>query len=252
MRTYGLIGYPLGHSFSRKFFTEKFVREQKEEQYVNFEIFPIDGVIDIVLSQEDLAGLNVTIPYKTRIIPFLDELDHISQAVGAVNTIRIERSAKGRVYLKGFNTDVAGFTESLKPLLKAHHRKALVLGTGGASRAVKYALGEMGITSLMVSRSEIAENIVSYSHLTAGIISEYKLIINTTPLGTFPDREKLPLIPYGFLTGDHLLYDLVYNPPQTRFMEEGLKRGATVKNGYEMLELQALKAYEIWNTEQGA
>ncbi len=247
MRTYGLIGYPLGHSFSSRFFTEKFAREQKQEKYLNFEISTIDRVIDVILSHCELVGLNVTIPYKSQIIPFLDELDDTSRAIGAVNTIRIERRSHGRIYLKGFNTDVYGFEESIRPILKPWHKKALVLGSGGASKAVLYVFEKMGIGTSLVSRKQNQEKTLTYSELTREIMSENTIIINTTPLGTYPETGLFPEIPYGYLTEKHLLYDLVYNPPITEFIKRGLDKKVTIKNGYEMLELQALKAYEIWN-----
>ena len=247
MRTYGLIGYPLGHSFSRRFFSEKFTLENKHEQYLNFEIFPIDGVLDIILNNPELVGLNVTIPYKTQIIPFLEVLDETATAIGAVNTIRIERHEHGRLFLKGFNTDVYGFEESLLPMLKPHHKKALVLGTGGASRAIVFVLEKLGIETLTVSR-RVVPGAVTYNDLTREIMNGHTVIVNTTPLGTAPDTCAYPGIPYEYITERHLFYDLVYNPSLTMFMEKGLQMGAAVKNGYEMLELQALKSYEIWNS----
>jgi shikimate dehydrogenase len=247
MRTYGLIGYPLGHSFSRRFFTEKFALENKHEQYLNFEISPIDGVLDIILDNPELVGLNVTIPYKTLIIPFMEVLDETAMTIGAVNTIRIERHEHGRLFLKGFNTDVYGFEVSLRPMLKPHHRKALVLGTGGASRAILFVLEKLGIETLTVSRRMIP-GAVTYKELTPEIMNDHTVIINTTPLGTAPDTGTYPDIPYEYASDRHLFYDLVYNPAMTLFMEKGLQTGAAVKNGYEMLEMQALKSYEIWNS----
>lgn len=249
MRTYGLIGYPLGHSFSRQFFTRKFEQEGKAEQYLNFEIQPVDEVIRIIHNHPELAGLNVTIPYKTKIIPLIDILDETSGIIGAVNTIKITRPEPGKVLLKGFNTDVFGFMNSLRPLLKPHHNHALVLGSGGASRAVLHTLGQLDIRYLVVSRKLIPGETISYAELDQDLMNTYTLIINTTPLGTFPDTDSCPEIPYHYLTSRHLLYDLVYNPPETRFMQLGRLNQATVKNGYEMLELQALKSYEIWNTD---
>ena len=182
MRTYGLLGYPLGHSFSRRFFTEKFALENKAEQYLNFEISPIDGILDIVYGHPGLAGLNITIPYKTLIIPFLDELDETSRLIGAVNTIRIEHRENDRVYLKGYNTDVFGFEQSLRPMLKPLHRKALVLGTGGASKSVLFVFEKLGIETKLVSRNAIQDVTLSYGQLTRDIIEDYTIIINTTPL----------------------------------------------------------------------
>jgi shikimate dehydrogenase len=247
MRTYGLIGYPLGHSFSRRFFTEKFEQLGKNEQYLNFEIPEISLLPGIISENQDLLGLNVTIPYKTAVIPFLDELDDIAAAIGAVNTILIERVSGENIRLKGYNTDVYGFMMSLRPLLCDGHNHALVLGTGGASKAVHYALKELGITSVPVSRNEGNAGMLTYDRLNREIIDTHRLIINTTPLGTYPDTGTFPEIPYAFITPEHLLYDLVYNPPLTSFLERGQKQGAAVKNGYEMLELQALQSYAIWN-----
>ncbi len=246
MRSYGLIGYPLGHSFSRTFFSEKFAREDKNEQYLNFEISDISMVEDLILSHPDLVGLNVTIPYKTAIIPFLNEIDEVALKIGAVNTVLIERSSGNRPLLRGYNTDAYGFLNSLKPHLKPYHDKALVLGTGGASKAVVYALRELGITYTLVSRSAI--NLLSYKEITREVMEEHTLLINTTPLGTFPDTNSKPDIPYQWVTQHHLLYDLVYNPPMTSFLQEGVARNAQVINGYEMLVLQALRAYDIWNS----
>jgi shikimate dehydrogenase len=246
MRSYGLIGYPLGHSFSRKFFTEKFLRENKQEQYLNFEIPEISMFPSVIAGNEDLAGLNVTIPYKEKVLSFLDYLDPVAAEIGAVNTIRIVRKPEG-ISLEGYNTDVFGFSESLKPLLLPHHRKALVLGSGGASKAVKYSLNLLGIEWLQVSRDSSREGSVSYDYLDQQIMEEYTLIVNTTPLGTFPDISAFPQIPFNHITARHMLYDLVYNPAETRFLALGKEKGATIKNGVEMLELQAIRSYEIWN-----
>jgi len=247
MRTYGLIGYPLGHSFSRRFFSAKFALENKHEQYLNFEISPIDGVLDIILDNPELVGLNVTIPYKTQIIPFLEQLDETALAVGAVNTVRIERHEHGRLFLKGFNTDVYGFEESLRPMLQPHHRKALVLGTGGASKAVLFALKKLGIAPLAVSR-RVIPGTITYNEITREIMNNHTVIVNTTPLGTYPDTGTYPGIPYEYASDRHLFYDLVYNPEVTLFLEKGLQMGAAGMNGHEMLEFQALKSYEIWNS----
>jgi shikimate dehydrogenase len=246
MRSYGLIGYPLGHSFSKKFFTEKFLAENKQEQYLNFEIPEISILPSVIAGNKDLAGLNVTIPYKEAVLEYLDHLDPVAAEVGAVNTIRIVRKLEG-ISLEGYNTDVYGFSESLKSLLQPDHRKALVLGSGGASKAVKYALDRLGVEWLQVSRNGKKENVVSYDNLDRQKIDEYTIVINTTPLGTYPDTDTYPPIPYSFLTPLHLLYDLVYNPAETRFLALGKEKGATIKNGVEMLELQAIRSYDIWN-----
>ncbi|HPT32477.1 MAG TPA: shikimate dehydrogenase [Prolixibacteraceae bacterium] len=246
MRTYGLIGYPLGHSFSRKFFTEKFLRENLQEQYLNFELDDIALLPGIIGAHPELAGLNVTIPYKEKVLPYLGRLDPVSTAIGAVNTIRIIRNQEG-ILLEGYNSDVYGFSESLKPLLKTFYRKALVLGTGGASKAVTFALDRLGIEWLQVSRNNIGMKCISYDDLDLQTIRQHPIIINTTPLGTFPDTGTYPLIPYNLITQEHLLYDLVYNPAESLFLKYGKEQGAAIKNGYEMLELQALMSYDIWN-----
>jgi shikimate dehydrogenase len=246
MRSYGLIGFPLGHSFSRQFFTEKFRRENKQEEYLNFEIPEISILPSVVSSHPGLLGLNVTIPYKEQVLHFMDRLDEIAGAIRAVNTIRILRNAQG-FSLEGFNTDVYGFTGSIRPLLKPHHRKALILGTGGASKAVTYSLEKLGMEWLQVSREIKNEKCIPYRSLDKELMREYTVIVNTTPLGTYPETEAFPPIPYDLLTPHHLLFDLVYNPAETRFLSMGKERGAVVKNGYEMLELQAIRSYEIWN-----
>lgn len=247
MKKYGILGYPLAHSFSKRFFTEKFDREKVDATYENFEIDNIEKFREITEKNWNLIGLNVTIPYKEQVIPYLNELDEAAQEIGAVNTIRITR-AEDTLYLKGFNTDVHGFENSLKPLLKPHHKKALILGTGGASKAVKYVLSKLGIDFISASIEELKENEIRYEDIDAQIMAERLLIINATPLGTFPDVETAPKIPYELLTENHLLFDLVYNPETTKFMKMGAEKDATVKNGYEMLQLQALKSYEIWNS----
>ena len=248
MKKYGLIGFPLTHSFSKRFFTEKFETEKTDSAFENFEINNISKFTEIIINNPELVGLNVTIPYKEQVIPFLDELNDSSREIGAVNTVKITRSGN-RFHLKGFNTDVFGFETSLKPLLKDHHKKALILGTGGASKALKYVLGKLGIKFISASIEELKENEIRYEAIDEKIMSERLLIINATPLGTYPKVETFPNIPYQFITNKHLLFDLVYNPEVTQFMAKGLEKGATVKNGYEMLLNQALKSYEIWNTE---
>lgn len=246
MRTYGLIGYPLGHSFSRRFFTEKFQAENKPEQYLNFEIPAISRLAEVVDSLSELAGLNVTIPYKEQVMPFLHKLDSISEAIGAVNTIRIS-GPQGSRFLEGFNTDVAGFTGSLQPLLTSWHRKALVLGTGGASKAVTFSLERLGIEWIRVSRKPEGNAMISYGEITPDLLDSHTLIINTTPLGTFPNVNDCVDIPYEALTNRHLLFDLVYNPAETKFLSLGRSKGASIRNGYKMLEIQALESYRIWN-----
>jgi len=248
MKQYGLIGYPLTHSFSKKHFTEKFETGKIDSSYNNFEIDSISKFPEIIAANPGLVGLNVTIPYKEQVIPFLDELNDAAREIGAVNTVKITRTASG-VFLKGFNTDTYGFETSLKPLLQPYHKKALILGTGGASKALKYVLKKLGIEFVSASIEELKENEIRYDDINENVMEERLLIINATPLGTFPKVEGCAKIPYEFLTPRHLLFDLVYNPDITRFMAQGIEKGATVKNGYEMLLLQAKKSYEIWNEE---
>ncbi len=246
MKQYGLIGYPLTHSFSKRFFTEKFENEMVDARYTNFEIDTIEKFPDIIQSYPDLTGLNVTIPYKEQIIPFLEEIDDAARKAGAVNTIKIVRNSGG-VQLKGFNTDTWGFENSLRPLLKNHHTNALILGTGGASKAIKYVLNKLGIQYISASIEELNENEIRYEEINRSLMEENLLIINATPLGTYPNVDTFPPIPYEHITEKHLLFDLVYNPGITKFLEKGKKRGAAIKNGYEMLIGQANKSYEIWN-----
>lgn len=246
MDTYGLIGYPLKHSFSRAFFTEKFTKEEINAVYLNFEIENISLFPDIIRFHPSLRGLNVTLPYKQQIIPFLDEIDPRAQAIGAVNVIKILRK-NGKTKLVGYNSDIIGFQSSISPLInKDIHHKALILGTGGASKAVFNGLEALGIESIFVSRTPKAEQL-SYLEIDQDIINNYKVIVNTSPLGTFPNVEDAPDIPYHLLSNDHVLYDLVYNPAESKFLQLGKQQGATIKNGAEMLELQAREAWEIWN-----
>jgi shikimate dehydrogenase len=248
MKKYGLIGYPLTHSFSKRYFTQKFEQEKIDSTYENFEIDNISKFTEIIINNPELVGLNVTIPYKELVIPFLDELNESAREIGAVNTVKITRSGSN-IHLKGFNTDTFGFETSLKPLLKEHHKKALILGTGGASKALKYVLRKLGIEFISASIEDLKENEIRYEAIDEKMMSERLLIINATPLGTYPKVETFPNIPYKLIAEKHLLFDLVYNPEVTQFMAKGLENGATVKNGYEMLLQQALKSYEIWNTE---
>lgn len=246
MKQFGLIGYPLGHSFSKNFFNEKFHSENIDAEYVNFEIPTIEDFPKVVASHPNLVGLNVTIPYKEKVISYLDELDKDAASIGAVNVIRIIRN-KGKVMLKGYNSDVLGFTQSIEPLLERHHTKALILGTGGASKAVNYSLRKLGLDTLFVSRSRRNESTITYSDLTPERMEEYKVIVNCTPVGMYPQADLCPDIPYELITPKHLLYDLLYNPNTTLFMKRGADQGATVKNGLEMLLLQAFGAWDIWN-----
>lgn len=249
MKKYGLIGYPLTHSFSKRFFTEKFESEKIDSTYDNFEIDTIQKFPEIIKNNPEVIGLNVTIPYKEQVIQFLDDLNDSAHEIGAVNTVKVIRSESG-IKLKGFNTDTFGFEKSLKPLLKEYHKKALILGTGGASKALKYVLKKLGIEYISASIEELKENEIRYDEIDAKMMAERLLIINATPLGTYPKTETFPSIPYEFISDKHLLFDLVYNPEVTQFMAKGKACGATVKNGYEMLLGQALKSYEIWNSNE--
>lgn len=243
-KVYGLIGYPLVHSFSKNYFNQKFQLENINAEYVNFEIPDVGDLMEIVAENENLCGLNVTIPYKEQVIPFLDEIDDEAREVGAVNVIKFIRS-KGELKLKGFNSDIIGFTDSIKSMLKPYHTAALVLGTGGAAKAVSYSLRKLGLEVQMVSRRKSAETLV-YEELTKNDMKMHKVIVNTTPLGMYPDVDSCPDIPYKYLTPQHLCYDLLYNPDETKFMRMAREAGAEVKNGLEMLLLQAFASYAIW------
>ncbi len=276
MTTYGLIGYPLGHSFSRKFFTEKFEKEGIDAQYLNFEIPSIEEFPEIIKNNPELRGLNVTIPYKQQVMQYLDDISEEAKAIGAVNVVRIERPSpqpspimgretmrnagnkpdglpiKGdmseglRGSLIGYNSDVIGFVESIRPLLKAHHKKALILGTGGASKAIRYGLEKkLGMKTLFVSRSA-REGMITYEEVTAEVLKEYEVIVNCSPVGMYPHVDECPALPYEAMNENNLLYDLVYNPLETLFMKKGAEQGATVKNGLEMLHLQAIASWKFW------
>lgn len=246
MRTFGLIGYPLAHSFSKKFFTEKFQEEGiAGHQYELFPIENIAAVVSLIAADDSLSGLNVTIPHKVGVMAYLNELDPAAETIGAVNCISIQHQ-DGKTWLKGYNTDAYGFQESLRPYLKKHHTHALILGDGGAAKAVKYVLDQLQLTYLSVVRSA-APDAILYSELTAEIFQQYQVIINTTPLGTFPNTEAAPAIPYEWITDQHLAYDLVYNPEETEFLKRAKAKGAAIKNGFEMLQLQAERSWFIWN-----
>lgn len=247
MEKYGLVGYPLGHSFSKNFFNEKFKNENIDAEYVNFEIPSIGDFPKILAENTGLKGLNVTIPYKEKVISFMDELSEEARAIGAVNVVRITKK-HGTVYLKGYNSDVIGFTGSIEPLLEKHHRKALILGTGGASKAIHYGLYKMGIDTKFVSRTP-HENMFTYEQLNEQVLKEYNIIVNCSPVGTFPHSDECPNIPYEHLNASHLLYDLVYNPEETLFLKKGRERGCITKNGLEMLILQAYAGWNFWHTE---
>ena len=245
MKKYGLLGYPLGHSFSRNYFNQKFEAERIDAEYLNFEIPEIKEIKNVIKENPELNGLNVTIPYKEQVIPYLDDLDVDARLIGAVNVIKFSKGLFGKVKLKGYNSDIIGFKQSIEPLLKEHHRKALILGTGGASKAVFQGLKQLGVASTFVSR-KAKEYCITYEEITPKVMEQYTVIVNTTPLGMYPNVNACPDIPYDLLTSDHLLYDLLYNPDETLFMRKGKEKGAVVKNGLEMLLLQAFAAWEIW------
>jgi shikimate dehydrogenase len=239
---YGLIGKNIAYSFSRNYFTEKFRKLELDNTYENFDIEDLSKFPDSIQNNPNLKGLNVTIPYKEAVIPYLDGLSETAQKIGAVNTIQIKNRK-----LTGHNTDYYGFQKSLEPLLKPNHKKALILGTGGASKAVAFALDTLGISYRFVSRTQQV-NAVGYESLTKDVFNNHQIIINTTPIGTFPNTSDCPNIPYDMLTPSHIAFDLIYNPAETEFLKKAKSFGATTKNGLEMLELQAEKAWEIWNS----
>ncbi|TAJ08063.1 shikimate dehydrogenase [Marinilabiliaceae bacterium JC017] len=248
MKTFGLIGYPLTQSFSQKYFSEKFQKEEIDARYLNFPIPSIKEFQELLKHHAYICGLNVTIPYKEQVIPYLNSLDETAAKIGAVNVIKVNWVNKKPI-LKGYNSDIIGFKKSLEPLLKTQHQKALILGTGGASKAVAFALSQLGITYRYVSRTPDKSAVVGYNQITEEILSEYKLIINSTPLGMFPKTDVCPAIPYQAATPEHLFYDLIYNPEETLFMTKAKENGAVIKNGLEMLHGQAEEAWRIWNKE---
>ena len=243
MSKFGLIGKNIDYSFSKKFFSEKFERENLPHSYENFDIPSIEFIKEIISENNDLKGLNVTIPYKESVMPYLDFLDETAKKIGAVNTIKISEDKK----LTGFNTDFYGFQKSLDKFLPLPQKTALILGTGGASKAIAYALEMLGFDYKFVSRTENSTSF-SYESLNKSTIENNLLIVNCTPLGTFPNIHEYPAIPYKFVTKNHLLYDLIYNPAETEFLKQGKIRDAKTSNGLKMLELQAEKALEIWNS----
>jgi shikimate dehydrogenase len=248
MDKYGLIGYPLGHSFSIGYFNEKFENEGIDARYINFEIPTIEHLREVLDSTPELKGLNVTIPYKEKVIEYLDSVSPEARAIGAVNVIKVTHKGK-KTLLKGFNSDVIGFTQSIEPMLEKCHKKALILGTGGASKAIDYGLRSLGLETVFVSRYE-RPGTVQYDKLKPEDVKEYNVIVNCTPLGMYPKTEECPLLPYEAMDSNNLLYDLIYNPDETMFMKMGKKYGATVKNGLEMLLLQAFASWEFWNGER--
>ena len=261
---YGLLGHPLGHSFSRKFHNERFERLGIDAEYVNFDLDSVDMLPGVLAAEPQLRGLNVTIPYKQQVMQYLDELDPIAERIGAVNTIKVTRSASPDaktklpgVYLKGYNTDIIGFRDSIKPLLveagiltsldacAVEGTKALILGTGGASKAVCVAFEDMGITPVYVSRS-VAPGRLTYADLTDSLMSDYLVVVNCSPVGMFPHVDECPDIPYAALTPNHVCYDLIYNPEVTQFLAKAKDQGAKTMSGGAMLEGQAVASYDIW------
>ena len=246
MDKYGLIGYPLGHSFSISYFNQRFQDEGIDAVYENYEIPNIDALPEVLGSNPELKGLNVTIPYKEKVIPFLDSIAPEARAIGAVNVIRVTHRGN-KTELKGYNSDVIGFTKSIEPLLdKKWHQKALILGTGGASKAIDYGLRSLGLETVFVSRYE-RPNTIQYQSITPEVVKEYNVIVNCTPLGMYPKTEVCPDLPYEAMDSHTILYDLIYNPDETLFMKRGAEYGANVKNGLEMLLLQAFASWEFWH-----
>ena len=248
---YGLIGNPLVHSFSMDYFNQKFLAEGIDAQYLNFDIDDLGLLMEIIAEYPNLNGLNVTAPYKEDVIAYLDSLDDDAAQIGAVNVIRFIRSPKdgSLIELRGYNSDVAGFEQTLDGVLTPQRTSAMVLGTGGAAKAVSAALRRHGVEVQLVSRRK-QEHTVVYEEITRAMVSSHKLIINATPLGKYPDDDQCPDFPYRFLTHDHLCYDLIYNPEETLFMRKSASYGATTKNGIEMLLLQAFDSYEIWTMSE--
>lgn len=244
MDKYGLIGYPLGHSFSKNFFNEKFANEGIDAEYLNFEIPSIEALKEVLADNPELKGLNVTRPYKEQVIPYLTSISDEAKAIGAVNVIKVTRKGKN-VELRGYNSDVVGFTKSIEPFLEKHHKKALILGTGGASKAVDFSLRKLGLETKFVSRTQ-KDGQLTYGMITPEVLEEYNVIVNCTPLGMYPNVEKCPILPYAAMNSKNLLYDLIYNPDETLFLAKGREFGAITKNGLEMLLLQAYASWEFW------
>lgn len=245
-KVYGLIGFPLTHSFSMNYFNNMFESENINAEYVNFEIPDIGDLMEVVSENPALSGLNVTIPYKEQVIPYMDEMDEEAALIGAVNVIKLIKGKDGDIKLKGYNSDVMGFQNSIAPLLNSKRNRALILGTGGASKAINRGLINLGVEPTFVSRKP-REGAITYADLTAEVMDSHKVIVNCTPLGMYPDVDKCPDIPYDLLSPDHLCYDLIYNPDTTTFMKKSRAYGAEVKNGLEMLLLQAFESWNIWN-----
>lgn len=255
MRQYGLLGYPLSHSFSRAYFNEKFKKEGLDASYQNFAIPSIKELPRIISDNPQLVGLNVTIPYKQTVLSYMDSLDSEAEAIGAVNVIRIIRDENGSTRLIGYNSDIVGFRESIRPYVETIRNKrvtgivmkALILGTGGVSKAIEYGLNQLGVETFFVSRNP-SPGRLNYKRLNESNYNEYSIIVNATPLGMTPDIDTCPPLNYEFLGPDHLLFDAVYNPEKTLFLKKGEEQGATIKNGLEMLYLQADAAWKIWNS----
>ena len=246
MDKYGLIGYPLGHSFSISYFNQKFLDEGIDAVYENYELPTIDALNEILGSNPNLQGLNVTIPYKEKVMEFLDHISPEARAIGAVNVIRVLHEGKN-ITLKGYNSDVIGFTKSIEPMLEAKwHKKALILGTGGASKAIDYGLRNLGLETVFVSRYE-RPGTIQYKSITPEVVKEYNVIVNCTPVGLYPKTEECPDLPYEAMDSHTILYDLIYNPDETLFMTRGANYGAQTKNGLEMLLLQAFASWEFWH-----
>ena len=248
MDKYGLIGYPLGHSFSISYHNQRFADEGINARYYNYEIPNIDELPEVLDSNPDLKGLNVTIPYKEKVMQFLDYISPEARAIGAVNVIRVLHEGK-KIVLKGYNSDVIGFTQSIEPMLEKWNKKALILGTGGASKAVGYGLKSLGLETVCVSRYE-RPGTVCYKDVTPEVVKEYNVIVNCTPLGMYPKTEECPDLPYEAMDSHNILYDLIYNPDETLFMKKGAEQGAQTKNGLEMLLLQAFASWEFWNGKE--
>ena len=249
MDKYGLIGYPLGHSFSISYFNQRFQDEGLNAVYENFEIPTIEALDEVLNSNPELKGLNVTIPYKEKVIPYLDSISPEARAIGAVNVIKVIHEGKN-IKLKGYNSDVIGFTKSIEPMLdKKWHQKALILGTGGASKAINYGLKSLGLETVFVSRYQ-RPGTIQYEQITPEVVREYNVIVNCTPLGMYPHTDECPLLPYEAMDYHTILYDLIYNPDETLFMKRGREHGAEVKNGLEMLLLQAFVSWEFWHEQK--
>ncbi len=241
--TYGLLGKNISYSFSKKYFTDKFKKLNKRNcEYLNFDLTNIADFKSIFECNKNIKGLNVTIPYKQTIIPYLDDISAEARQIGAVNTIKIKNNK-----LIGFNTDIYGFEKSLKTVFNPVNKNTLILGWGGAAKSIKYVLDNLGCKVKIVTRKPLNNNMLSYNELTEKLLKKVKLIVNCTPLGTYPKVDEFPKIPYQYLNANHILFDLIYNPQKTKFLEKGLKKGAVVKNGLEMLKFQAEKSWEIWN-----